>query len=218
MQQAIRLEEWEVVERLGELQLNRSDLLEIVKAAVVGYSGCTDFDPPTARGYATWQMGVRRAREVLCPQGWIADDTGGLSTVVNDELGIRIAVINTDDATGRAGSIPQNRSRKGAMCESAVTSNQLCFPEADQWPLVSSNGVVRDLSGFVTWHLCLYIAGRDRLVVRAELSAFTEVTSGYFSAFRERLLVVGDGDWDQVGVEPDIDDLGPEFEIEVRRK
>jgi len=53
--------------------------------------------------------------------------------------------------------------------------------------------------------------------VRAELSLLTELESGFFSDFDERIFLVSPGEWKPGAISLD-DDLGPEFEVEVLRR
>lgn len=209
-----RLESWDVDRRLQELGLERESLLEVVRASVAACGGCTDNDPPTARGWESWRWGVRRFREVLCPKGWDKDDTGGFSTVVNHEKRIRLAIINTDDGTGLLDRIPQNRSRKGPTSEQAATINQQLLPGID-WPRIVAGKSVIMTREYSTWHLCVYIEG-DR--VRAELSLLNEFESGYFTDCHERIILLKDGDWETLDFGDNSDGFSPEFDIEVRRK
>ena len=210
--------EWQVVGRLEQLSLTRAGLMEVVHQCVAGYGGCTDNDPPGARGYEVWRMGVRAFREVFGgKQGWDKNESGGFSTIANHKLGIRIAVTNADEITGmvKEDLAPQNRLPKGSTAERAVTINQVI----EQMPLALVGGVMRTVEGantdgYQTWHFCIYIRGDD---VRAELSRFNGCTDGFLSDCRERIFIVGDGEW----TAPDIrgtDDSGPEFDFEIRRK
>src|ERR1700730_18290394 len=136
----IRAEDWEVADRLGDFDLTKEKLIDIVQACIAAYGGCTDNDPPAAKGWELWRWGVRRAREVLRPDDWTKDDAGGYSTVVNHRRRIRVAIAGTDDATGVIGEIaPQNRSRKGALSERAAGANQIThqlrLAGSDTWEL-----------------------------------------------------------------------------------
>ena len=129
---------------------------------------------------------------------------------------IKIAVCNTDDGTGIESRQPQNRSKKGAATDRAISTNQFAFngilAEADNVVQLAPNS-----DGVVYWYLCVYSEGE---VVRAELSCPTECEGGFFKAFRERICLIGDDD-DGSGVRvksesPDDGDAG--FEINVTRK
>ena len=206
----LRFEEWDVELRLAEFDLTKEQLLGAVHAAVAHHGGCTDNDPPNARGWEVWRWGVRRLRELLPSERWKKDDTGGYSTIVNDKRRIRIAVLNTDDATGILGDrFPQNRCRKGPTSERAATANQqiLLFPFPPSGPPI-------DPAGYATWHLCIYIDGDE---VRAELSLMNDFEGGSFTDCHERIILIGPDDWSRVEVDDD-SDLGPEFEPQVERR
>jgi hypothetical protein len=215
MPMVVRSEVWDVNRRLGELGLSKEILIEAVRASAAAHGGCTDNDPPNAKGIEVWRWGVRRLRELLRPAGLEKDDTAGFSTIVDHKRKLRIAVINTDETTGVPGNgIPQNRARKGAASEFAAAVNQL-LPGAQNWPLLTAAGRP-PVSTYATWHLCVHIDGD---VVRAELSLLNGFESGYFTDCRERIILLAPGDWDQldhVGLGPQ--DLGPDFDVDVRRK
>lgn len=209
-------EPWEVNARLEGLCVTRGQMMQALEACVAAYAGCTENDPPTARGYRVWQMGTRRLREVLAADGWERDDQGGYSSVVNHEAKLRIVVMNTDEGTGSEHLNPQNRSRKGPTSRRVAEANQLAFPAAAEWPVVVKLGtksVVED--DYVTWHLCVHI---DNDTVRAELCILVDFEDGFFRDCRDRILLIGPEDNDFLDPGADIDDLGPDFEIEVRRK
>ncbi|HJU15369.1 MAG TPA: hypothetical protein VJ770_02765 [Stellaceae bacterium] len=210
----IWVEEWDVDRRLGELDLSREELIEVIRACVAAHGGCTDNDPPSAKGWEAWRWGVRRLREIYRPAGFDKDETGGLSTTVNRARRYRIAVVNTDDATGLPGDrIPQNRNKKGPASEQATTINQQLLPGYD-WPRRTPDGQ-EPVSDLPTWHLCVYIEGDE---VRAELSLLVEFKSGFFTECSERIILIGQDDWQKLDFGDSSGDLGPEFDVDVRRK
>lgn len=207
----IRVEEWDVEHRLGDFDLTQEKLVDVVRACVAAYGGCTDNDPPTAKGWELWRWGVRRSREILRPEEWEKDDTGGFSTIVNHKRRFRIAIASADDATGRLGGRdPQNRSRKGPASERATTVNQLLLPGSDAWPRSKAQ-----VDEYETWHLCVYVGGD---AVRAELSRFNGFEGGYLTDCHERIILLGDGDWEKLDFGTGDNDLGPEIEVDVQRK
>lgn len=213
----VRSESWEVDRRLSELDLSRTALVDIVKAAVAGQDGCTENDPPNARGYESFRYGTRRARELLRGQGWEKDDTGNFSTVINHSKRIRLVVMNADGGAGVIGRVPQNRCRKGPNSERAANANQRVLFSPDEAPMPEADGKPPQIDGYATWHLCVYI-GVD--TVRAELSLLNDFQGGYFIGQFEKIIVIGDGDWKTADAfdEPDEGDDGPEFDIQVTRK
>jgi hypothetical protein len=205
-----RFEEWDVHQRLGDFNLTQNNLVEVVRASAAAYGGATDNDPPGARGFYTYSMGVRRLREVLRPEGWDKDDTNNFSTTVNHKGRIRIACVRTDDATGIPKKrSPQNRSPKGPVNERATMVNQLSLPGIDDWR--EPDGPVDE---YQTWHLCIYVEGD---AVRAELARFNGFEDGHLTDCHERIILLGNGDWEKLDLGDGSDDLGPEFDINIKR-
>ena len=208
----VRIEEADREDRLDELGLSRALLLEVVDACVAAEGDCTANDPPMARGLKVYFAGVRRLRELLCPAGWEKDDTGGFSTVVNHERRIRLAFMNADDGTCVVDAQPSNRSRKGPNSERAASTNQTLLPGIE-WPTSRADGTRPAGEDYVTWHLCVHI---DQDVTRAELTLQSRFQDGFFTDCHERIFLTTDGEWGD-SRSPN-DDLGPEIEVEVRRK
>lgn len=209
----VRVEEREREDRLADLGLSHALLMEVVDACAAADGDCTANDPPMARGLKVYFAGVRRLRELLVPVGWEKDDTGGFSTVVNHDLRIRLAFMNTDEGTCNAAALlPVNRSRKGPNSERAASANQLMLPGIE-WTSVRADGTRPVRDDYATWHMCMHIDG-DRM--RAELALLSDFVDGYFTDCHERIFLLNDDDWGGYGG-PD-DDLGPEIEVEVRRK
>jgi hypothetical protein len=67
---------------------------------------------------------------------------------------------------------------------------------------------------YQTWHFCIYIKGDQ---VRAELSRYNGCSDGYLTDCRERIFVVGEGEWDSLDLRRD-EDTGPDFDFEIQRK
>lgn len=209
----------EVTNRLGELHLKRESLIEIVEAMVRAKAECTDNDPIGSQGWSAYRMGTRRLREVtLVEDGWEKDDTDQIASVLNRQLGIRVAVSNTDDGTGIDGERePQNRSKKGAATDRAVQSNQLSFMDVLDRSLnvIPLDRLRQKPRSILTYYVCVYSEGDE---YRAELACPIGVEAGYFTGFVERIFLVGDdsegGPAKRRRTGPD----EPEFDIPVTRK
>lgn len=201
--------------RLGALGgLERLNLLLGVEAAVAAVGGCTDNDPPAARGWDCWRAATRRLREIHRALGWEKDDTANFSTIVHSGHRIKIAVANTDDATGNRLVAPTNRSRNGATSDRASQINQMVLPFTEWRSETEPERAVTP--GYATWYLCIFVDG-DR--VRAELSMPTRLDGGYFVEWSERIILISsDEDWARPAVPVFGDDPGPEFEVPVFRK
>ncbi len=210
----VRAGEWDVDRRLQELGLSRDELIDVIRACVAAHGGCTDNDPPNAKGWEVWRWGVRRLREIYRPAGFEKDESGGFSTTINRAHRYRIAVINTDDATGLSGErIPQNRNRKGPASEQAAAINQQWLPGYD-WPRRTSESK-EPACDLPTWHLCVFVEGDE---VRAELALLVDFKSGFFTECHERIILLGRGDWERLDFDSPPDDPGPEFDVEIRRR
>jgi hypothetical protein len=203
----------EVITRLDELGVKRGDLLEVVDRMVSARNGCTMNHPPGSPGWMSWAEGTCRLREIFLGLGWERNEEFCVSSIW-DKKRTRIAVSNTDYGTGLEQNQPQNRSKKGSGTDHAVALNQVVFTDilekalnVIQWPLTSG--------GIVYWYLCVYAEGD---IVRAELSCPSSYENGYFTAFHERILLIGGDGEGGVKVRRNVPDDGSEFEINVIRK
>ena len=141
---------------------------------------------------------------------------------MNRKLGTRIAVANTDDATGLdlENRNPQNRSKKGIATDRVVHANQMSFMEVLDATLkvVRLRPMPKASGPIITWYLCAYNEGDE---TRAELSCPAGLDNGFFTDFVERILIIGPDDGDDTPVRrlgADDDDNGSEFDVPVTRK
>jgi hypothetical protein len=215
----VRSEASDVSNRLGDFDLTRSLLLEIIDACVLYRNGVNENDPPGTAGFESYRWGTRRARELLCVRGWERDNTGGFATVVNHRRRFRMVFMNADDGTGTLDGVPQNRCKKGANSEKVAARNGFLFgPE--ELPIPPSAPYAED--GYSTWHLCVFIKGDPdkELTVRAELTLLSEFEGGYFTNFAEKILLLQDGEWP--GGSKDNKDSGDDdedqYEVKVVRR
>jgi hypothetical protein len=206
----------QVVNRLNELGWKKEQLIEVVESMVAARNSCTENDPPGAPGWKSWCDGTRRLREIGSLLGWERNDDHQISSIYDSKRGIKIAVVNTDDGTGLEKRQPQNRSKKGAATDRAVSNNQELFGDI----LEQANNVIqlpKPNGGVVYWYLCVYCEGDT---VRAELSCPLECENGFFKKFYERISLLGEEGDDEglriVGDSPSGGDFG--FEINVTRK
>jgi hypothetical protein len=182
-------------------------------APVFAAGNVTENDPPGTQGYETYRFGVRRLREMLRPDGWVSDNTEGLATIASHQLRMRIAIANTDDATGVADRLPQNRREKGPTAGRAAAINGALLPGIE-WPYAvqtTPSGI--PVTQYATWYFCIYI---DRDDVRAELSLLNGFQFGFFTEWQERIILLQPGGWKTVDLPAFDDDPGPEFDVDVR--
>jgi hypothetical protein len=214
----------EVDGRLAQLGVTRDQLLEVVQAMIAARAACTDNDPPSAPGWSSWRSGTRRLREVLRSDIWLKDDSEQISCIVNHEAGMRIAVANTDDASGidNEDAVPQNRSKKGAATDRAVDGTQQSLfgptPQRRDDNVVLFVPRRRHSLSYVTFYVCVFNEGD---IVRAEFSCPIVVENGYFRDFSERKILVGPNEWPPTprrkNQDPESGNAS-EFDIPVRRK
>ncbi len=218
----ISKEPWDVDQRLRALGLDTQLLSEIVSAMVQAKAGCTPNDPPAAPCWLAWQMGTRRARELLRPLGWDKDDADTWSVIVNHALSLKVVVVNSDAGTGLTTKNPINLAKKGPKSSrSAYDNRQQVFDIAGFVEDLQRRRVSEQAKKYATWCLCAYIEGD---VVRAELSQATVYTMGFVSAWQERILFLPDGSLLTGSAMPPVvnplsdEEMTPDFPIEIRRK
>jgi hypothetical protein len=214
MKPKLLVEPIEVVNRLHELGWTRESLMEVVSCMVSARNSCTENDPPSAPGWKSWCDGTRRLREIGTMLGWERSDDDHISSIYDAKRRIKIAVCNTDDGTGREIGQPQNRSKKGAATDRAVSKNQGVFNTV----LEEAMNVVQltePSGGLVYWYLCVFCEGES---IRAELSCPSECEGGFFKAFRERIILTGGDNDDGIRRRRESPDGDSGFEINVTRK
>lgn len=197
--------------KIAALGLDKAKLMDVVHVMVAARNGRTANDVPSAPGYYAWSEGTRRMRELFIPDGWVKDESGQLSTLYSEERGLKIVVSNTDEGTGLLTTHPQNRSQKGAATDRAISSNQLHM-----------EGIITQLpqgDSSKYWYLCVYSEGD---IFRAELSWPVALANGYFTGFKERIILIGDDDKGRIvtpatGNSP-IDENAVEFDVSVTKK
>lgn len=206
----------EIRARLRQLGLTFEECMEVIEAMIAAANGCTDNDPPSARGWDSWRFGVRRWREIKRQQGWEKDETENLSTIVHPDGEFRIAVSNTDEGTGILAGQPKSKSIKGDGSRRAVEMNQqppLPFPEFqaefDRQLRAAAAAHVH------IWYLCLFNDGNS---IRAELSKPTRIEGGHFVGWQERIILIDQDGPVSLRAVVNNDDFGPDVEVTVRRK
>lgn len=180
----------EVGNRLRDLGLKREQVVSIAHAMIEGRDNTTMNDPSSTPGFFSWSYGTRKLREELLPHGWKRAEIAGVPLVFHEDKKVSISVMNTDRGTGLENSFPQPCNRKGPATRRAVDENQMEFLQILKESLNSNSSSDAPNSGIFRWYLCVYQEGD---IKRAELSCPIETSEGYFSAFRERIIIALDG-------------------------
>jgi hypothetical protein len=206
MPKFVKVEEAEVNARLRHFSLDRPILIDAIRMSVAAYGGCTDNDPPSARGFEPWRATTRGLRELLGSRGYERDDSGNFSTIKHIGHGIRIVALNTDSKTGdpRIDVFPRNRLKKGILHELAIGAPDWLPGLPNPFAVMNSLDI---------WYLCQHING-DKVL--AELSRPERIEDGFITSWRERLLILKPGDWKSVEAGGQGDDSGPEIEVDVQ--
>ena len=199
-------EEFEVLPRLTALGVTKSELLDVVRAAVGARRDATPFHPASAGGLYAWIEGTRRLRAIYVPQGWEIDRTDNIESIFSPGIGIKIIY----QSAGRAGDPlrdPLAVSRKGAGSARAVE-----LAQGELWPEIRTTEL-RKVNA-ASWYLFVYADGDD---VRAELSFPISIADDQFCGFNERIILVQNGEWLGIDITPEDADL-LDFEVSVTRK
>lgn len=188
---------------------DRSDWINVVKAAVAARAGRTEDDAKAAAGFYAWNAGTAEMRRIFRKLGWEKGDHGGIETIINSGLGKMVAILNTDAGTTDRSRSPRNRTTKGAASEKVVDLN-------NQPELFAIEEISKPLPPPCSlWYLCIFDDGQN---VRAELSRPVEYSGGYVVGYSERIFLLEEGDWEKVAIEDGATDDAQDFDIVVRRK
>lgn len=109
----------DVDRRLAEIGLTRSGLLRVVAVANTERKNATDLYPLNAPGTFAYHHGVAELRRQFLGSGWKIDRSGGIETIQNDTLNMRVAFCNVEEACGSLH--PKPRTEKGPGAERACS-------------------------------------------------------------------------------------------------
>lgn len=111
-------EPWDVDQRLNQLGLTRSGLLEARDVAMQERGNATDFHPSNAPGTFGYHHGTWAIRDRFVGEQWTLDRSDGIEAIRNESLKLKVAFCNVDVACDDD-HIPKPRSEKGAGAERA---------------------------------------------------------------------------------------------------
>jgi hypothetical protein len=192
-------EQWDVDQRLNQLDLTRKGLLEARDVAMNERANATEFHPSNAPGTFGYHHGTWALRHQFVGERWAVDRSDGIEAIRNDGLKLKIAFCNVDLACDD-NHIPKPRSEKGAGAERA--SGTPLFGSLPQY-------APRLLGDSMLYYLMIDQNGA------AELTR-PVVSGGTFLAAVERIYL-STGDDDPVVLS---EDIGPvdNFDPQVVRK
>lgn len=201
-----------VFERLKQLGLTETALLQAVRAGYLAKANCTENHPPLFPPIAAWSEAVRTLRDVLKPEGWTRFNDQNSPKTVSPDGAISIIVSTGNEATGNPSVEPSTTSSKGPNTTEAIEVNrsmQLYLPGLElPVPLRDEEEKVS------TWILLAHHAKNE---LRAELSLPLDVGSdGRVSVWQERIILRAQPlDGEPVVITPPAQ---PDIDVAVRRK
>ncbi|MGB3899442.1 MAG: hypothetical protein WA973_12885 [Mesorhizobium sp.] len=195
-------EEWDVDQRLAEMDLNRSTLLEVRDVARSSASNATPFHPANAAGTFAYQDGSWALRDRHVSERWAVDRSNGVEAIKNESLSIRVIFSNVDVACDDERK-PKPRSPKGSGSERACMGNLF----GDDLPEFAPNPE----NGVATYYLMVDENGA------AELTR-PVVKGRTFSAYVERIYLSDGSDMDTDILSLDDGDRADDFDPQVARK
>lgn len=199
-------EEWEVVPRLVEMQLEKEKLLNTRSIAVGASADATPFFPANSPGTFSYHYGTFALRNEFVGENWEVDRSNGVETIKNECMRIKVVFANVDVACDDAHE-PRPRSSKGAGAERLCAGNDL-FGGLPRYVKVSGAGE----DGWTVYYLMVAPNGA------AELSR-PIVKGGTFQQFIERLYLSDGSDLDaEPKLSLDDDDAATNFDPKVARK
>ena len=167
--------------------------IDVVRAAVSARARCTDDNALSAPGYYAWEAATTRARQMFRREGWNKAVDEGVELIINHDLKVMVAVMNTDGGTADLDNSPKNRTIKGSGTAKVVDLNKQgeFFKPREVGPHVERP--------YALYYLCIFDDGKR---VRAEISKPSEYNTGYVIDYSERIFILRDGEWEKIILSP----------------
>lgn len=180
----------DVSSALEQMALTVDGLVDAVRYADAERALCTAHDP---KGFDLITMNARLARALrdhFVGEEWELDETDNQPGIRNPRLKLRVIPCNFDQNAGNRLADPTNLREKGTASSSKVQCNKTAW-------LPGLEPVAQDeLEEYATFVLGTYVD--DDGVVRAELSRPLNFSSGKYTQFQPRIILLT-GDEDHVG-------------------
>ena len=208
----IRADHFEIVPRLQELELDYEKLIEVIRYADAERAQCNAADP---RGFDLITMNARAARglrQQFCGERWEFDETDNQAGIRNPHIKVRVIQCNFDRNAGNRLADPTNLTEKGAASRAKVSCNQTAWIPGLPIPEEGDGGE------YTTVVLGTFY-DKDAQVVRAELSQPKNFSSGRYTRFAERIILLNGLEGDPVsGSRPEREGPTEIVDIPVARK
>lgn len=180
----------EVIPQLTQMRLPKNVMLNILERTIGERRNVTENDPITTSGTETWRWGTRFCRDDndLKELGWISCKHNQIEGIRNDELKIKLVVVNTDSYTGISSKSPRNNAGKGPSAVKLVenNSNQITFEFID-----TTNEHPIDKYDF--FYFCIHAS---KNYISAEISRPDKIISQTIRSFSDRIMICKPGEMD----------------------
>lgn len=200
IQTAILQESWEIEPRLAELGLTKKALLEVRDMALSEGANATAFHAANAAGTYAYHAATWALRDRFVGGDWVLDRSDGVETIKNEQLKIKVAFSNVDQACNSF-QVPKPRTKKGAGAERAVSPD--LFGGLPQY-------APRPSGEWKFYYLVVDPTGA------AELTR-PVARGGTFVATIERIYLSSSGENELEGIDT-MSDVAIEFEPQIARK
>lgn len=172
------------VARLAQMGLTVAQLTETLRQGDEARGRVSPLTPRTFPGQTMWAECVTELRRQLVPlgSGWRTDSGRNFETVLNDSLGLAIAIVGGNSRTGLAGApLPATARPRGPISLARVSDNREAPAPLPGFRVTTSK--IR------TWFLLIHGSDTE---VRAELSLPTSWSGDrVVDQWAERILLPG---------------------------
>jgi hypothetical protein len=185
-------EEYEVIPELTGLRLPKDIMLDILDRGVGERRNVNSNDPVTTPGTEMWRWCTRFCREDagLKELGWAHCTHDKLEGIRNDDLRIKLVVVNTDARTGMISKQPQNVAEKGPAVEKLIDNNYRSAQPSlfDKFNFAPQ---IDPISLYDFWYFCVHASDK---YVSAEISRPDGIAGGIINSFSKRLILCQPGE------------------------
>jgi hypothetical protein len=193
MQNALAVQEDEVLVALAEVGVTREELEDAIREGERARASCHPYDPPTYPGSASHAHRIRKLSSVLVPEprSWARVNDHAMPFIVRPDHKVAITTCRGNEDVANPKGKPRSRFKKGQTAVALTTQNrknlQLEIPGMEFGKLAREGSLTRLPPG-ATVHYLLVDRRGDK--VFAELSVPTEIDKdGYVVAFRPRIIL-----------------------------
>lgn len=202
----LMVEDFETIPRLLQLGLRKELLLDVFDRALGERANVTESDPAGTGGLEMrrWCTRFLRDHPELRALGWVACAHEQIEGIRNDELRVKLVVVNTDACTGMPEKQPRNVSEKGAASEKLIGRN------ARDQDLFGDDAAEDPISNYDHWFFCVHASDK---YASAEVSRPNGIVAGIVSSFSDRIIICRAGDKDGLRRAPIVPEDFAEVEL-----